>query len=89
MVLHVLRLTTLLLLGADTAYNQAAPVGNLAHERELSCKELGLTDTLLGIGQYGQTLLVRSYSYPLEVLRPEHAPSLHATCSSHLLVQRN
>lgn len=84
MVLHVLRLTTLLLLGADTAYNQA----NLAHERELSCKELGLTDTLLGNGQYGQTLLVRSCSYPLELLGPKHAPSLHAICSSHLLVQR-
>ena len=64
MVLHVFRLTTLLLPGADTAYNQA----NLAHERELSCKELGLTDTLLGNGQYGQTWLVRSCSYPLQLL---------------------
>lgn len=50
MVLHVLTLTALLLLKADTAYSQAAPVGNLAHECELSCKELGLTDTLLGDG---------------------------------------
>lgn len=83
MVLHVLGLTTLLVVGADTAQNQAALVGNLAHERELSCKELGLTDTLLGDGQYGQTLLVRSCSHPLELLRPEHAPSLHATCLSN------
>ena len=42
---------------------QAATVGDLAAEPELNCEGLGLTDTLLGDGQYGQTLLVRSCSY--------------------------
>lgn len=65
MILHVLRLTIPLLLGADTALNQAALLEELTHESELSCKELGLTDTLLGDGQYGQTLLVRTCSHPL------------------------
>lgn len=84
MVLHVLGLTTVLLLGADTAHNQAALVRNLACECELSCKELGLTDTLLGDGQYGQTLLVRSCSHPLNYLRLSmplaYMPLAQATC---------
>lgn len=47
--------------GADAALSPAAPVeADLANERELSCEDLGLTDTLLGNGQYGQTLLVSS-----------------------------
>ena len=65
MTLHVLRLTTLLLLGPDTALSQATLFEELAQESELSCKKLGLTDTLLGDGQYGQTLLVRLCSYAL------------------------
>ncbi|KAL0043295.1 hypothetical protein WJX79_000713 [Trebouxia sp. C0005] len=44
--------------GADAAVSPAAPVdADLANEPELSCEGLGLTDTLLGNGQYGQTLL--------------------------------
>ncbi len=47
--------------GADAALSPAAPVdADLANELELSCEGLGLTDTLLGNGQYGQTLLVSS-----------------------------
>ena len=34
-------------------------VGKIDTELEVSCGDLGLTDTLLGDGQYGQTLLVR------------------------------
>ena len=52
--------STYLLLGADASENEAAVVGDLATEPELSCEDLGLTDTLLGNGQYGQTVLVRS-----------------------------
>ncbi|DBB06104.1 TPA: hypothetical protein ACH3X3_009663 [Trebouxia sp. C0006] len=48
-------------IGADAALSPAAPVdADLANELELSCEGLGLTDTLLGNGQYGQTLLVSS-----------------------------
>ncbi len=47
--------------GADASLSPAAPVdADLANELELSCEGLGLTDTLLGNGQYGQTLLVSS-----------------------------
>ena len=43
--------------GADAALSPAAHVdADLANEPELSCEGLGLTDTLLGNGQYGQTL---------------------------------
>ena len=75
-----------MLLGVDVAYNQAAPTGNIAHEPELSFQELGLTDTVLGEGLYGHTLLVRSGSYPVESFGPEHAtchmlkPLAQATC---------
>ena len=51
--------TTAFCSGADAALSPAAPVNaDLANEPELSCENLGLTDTLLGNGQYGQTLLV-------------------------------
>ena len=46
MILHVLTLATPLLLGADTALDEAALLRKLAHESELSCKQLGLTDML-------------------------------------------
>ena len=62
MALHALDLQ-LLAVGADVSDNQAAIVGDLAAEPELNCEDLGLTDTLLGDGQYGQTLLVRSCSH--------------------------
>lgn len=62
MALHALDLQ-LFAIGADSLDNQAADVGDLAAEPELNCEGLGLTDTLLGDGQYGQTLLVRSCSY--------------------------
>lgn len=43
--------------GVDAALCPAAPVdADLANEPELTCEGLRLTDTLLGNGQYGQTL---------------------------------
>ena len=55
------RLTTLLWAGANVAQDQAGATGTLpplVDEPELSYEDVGLTDKLLGNGQYGQTLLV-------------------------------
>ena len=47
--------------GADAALSPAAPVdADLVNAPELSCEDVELTDTLLGNGQYGQTMLVSS-----------------------------
>ncbi len=55
------RLTSLLVTGANVAHGQVDAVGTippLVDEPELSYEDVGLTDNLLGNGQYGQTLLV-------------------------------
>ena len=44
---------------AEMAQHQHVVVGKIEAELEISCGDIGLTDTLLGGGQYGQTLLVR------------------------------
>ena len=41
------------------AQHQHVAVGKIETELEVSCGDPGLTDTLLGDGQYGQILLVR------------------------------
>lgn len=43
---------------ADAAELDAGGLPSLDAEPELSYAQLGLTDTLLGDGQYGQTMLV-------------------------------
>ncbi len=50
----------------DTRLAQAlAAVPQLADEPELSHASVGLTDKLLGAGQYGQTMLVSFWFFPL------------------------
>lgn len=51
--------TAFLFRGRCSSQSSSSPVdADLANDLELSCEGLGLTDTLLGNGQYGQTLLV-------------------------------
>lgn len=50
----------------DTRAAQAsAAVPHLDDEPELSHKSVGLTDKLLSVDQYGQTLLVSFWGFPL------------------------